>query len=132
MMSYTRYPEHDFTLVISNGNTSIGEWIDMVDQYGSEGMTSLELYDLRRHTNLYSNEEIERILHKTIADRNLRPAEAKTAVLVNEVTQFGLARMYELKSEIEGIETPLQVCFDLAEAIEWLGGDVKQVLKDYV
>jgi hypothetical protein len=132
MISYTRYPERGFTLFVSTGDTTIDEWLDMVQQYGSDGMTRLELYDLRRHTNLYSNEDIERILNKTIADRHLRPAEVKTAVLVNEDSQFGLVRMYELKAEVEGVDVPLQVYYDLAEALAWLGEDVMELLKDYV
>jgi hypothetical protein len=40
--------------------------------------------------------------------------------------------MYELKAEVEGIESPTEVFYDLTEAVEWLGEDVKEALKDYV
>jgi hypothetical protein len=132
MIFYTRYPEQNFTLFISKGDTTIDEWLATVSRYGSDGMTRLELYDLRLHTNLYSNDEIERILQKTISDASLRPAGAKTAVLVNETSQFGLARMYELKSEVEGIESTIQINYSLIEGTEWLGGNIKELLKDYV
>jgi hypothetical protein len=62
MMTYTRHSEHDFTLIVSKGDTTIDEWLNTLAQYSAEGISRLELYDLREHTNLFSNDEIEMIL----------------------------------------------------------------------
>ena len=131
MMKHTRYPEQDFTLFVSKGNTSIDEWLAVEKSYRSEGLTRLELYDLRLHTNLFSNDEIEMILSESVNHHHRRPPDAKTAVIVLEAAQFGLSRMYELKAEVEGIESPTGIYYGLTEALEWLGDEVKDLLKNY-
>ena len=131
MMTFTRYPEQDFTLFVSKGNTSIEEWLAVEKSSRSEGLTRLELYDLRLHTNLFSNDEIEMILAESVIHHRHRPPDAKTAVLVSEAAQFGLSRMYELKAEVEGIEFPTEIYYDLTEALDGLGDAVKDLLKNY-
>lgn len=39
MLEYTRYPDDDFTWLVSKGDTTIDEWLKTVQQYGREGMT---------------------------------------------------------------------------------------------
>lgn len=109
MLSFWRYPELDFSWFVSRGETSIAAWLQTVRQYGTEGMTRLELYDLRPQTNLYSNKEITIILQQTLKDQSLRPPDGRTAILVDEAVKFGLSRMYEIQAEVEGASAVTQV-----------------------
>ena len=124
MMLYTRHPDFDFTYLVSESETTIEDWLETIEKYRSEGLTKRELYDLRYHRALYSNEEIEKIIEVAVANRAMHTTERKTAIVVTNPSQFGLSRMYELKSEVEGVPTKLQVFYRVDEAIQWLGNDV--------
>lgn len=133
-MTYTRYPEQDFTLFISKGDTTIDDWIDTIGRYSAtEGISRLELYDLRTHTNLFSNDEIERLLFHALDNTNIRPKNNRTALLVNQGVLYGLSRMYESMTKVEGIENNDTEVFDtLEDAVEWLGEQAKVALSNYV
>jgi len=124
MLSYTRYPDLDFTLLISDGYTAIADWLRTVSEYREEGVTERELYDLRLQSNLFSNEEIKKILDIAAANISKHKGDRKTALVVESRPQFGLSRMYELLSEVEGVLTKTQVFYELDKAIGWLGQDV--------
>ena len=59
-----------------------------------------------------------------------RPSGVKTALLVKEVVQYGLSRMYEMKAKVSGVEPEVQAFYDITEAADWLGEQVKDVLAD--
>jgi hypothetical protein len=82
---YTRHPDHDFTHFVSTGETTIENWLENVVEYGSEGMTTRELYDLRHQTNMFSTEEIGMIINRSVMVEHLHPPNGKTAVLVDTV-----------------------------------------------
>ena len=124
MLSYTRYPELDFTWFVSQGETTITNWLATVRDYGAEGMTTRELYVLTQQTNLFSVEDIGQILTQTMEDQDLRLSDGKTAIVVDEVVKFGLARMYEMRAEAEGASANTQVFHHLEAAVSWLGDDV--------
>lgn len=128
MLSYTRYSDFDFTHFVSEGETSIENWLQTVHNYGRDGMTPRELYDLRGQTNLFANDEIEKILAIAVKNHAIHTSNRKTALVVGDRAQFGLSRMYELKSEVEGVHTKTQVFYELDQAIEWLGNDVADCL----
>ena len=128
MLTFTRHPGFDFTHFVSEGATSIANWLETVQRYGDAGLTTRELYDLRQHTNLYTNEEIGEILNLAVKNKPLHKPNRKTALLVDNTSQFGLSRMYELKSEVEGVLTRTRVFYELDDAIAWLGEDVAQCL----
>jgi len=124
MLTYTKYPEFDFTLFVSKGATTIEDWLQTVNDYGIEGMTTRELYDLRRHKNLFSREEIGRILSLSAANQDLRSRGVMTAILVDAAVKYGLSRMYEILAESIGIRIDIQVFYQMGEAITWIGDDV--------
>jgi len=124
MLSYTRHPNLDFTCFVSDGETTIENWLKTIHEYAAERMTTRELYDLRGQTNLFSNDEVGQILEIALKNRAIHEGNRKTAVVVDTISQFGLSRMYELKSEVEGVLTKTQVFYQLDDAIEWLGDDV--------
>ena len=129
MLTYTRHPDLDFTLFLSEGETTINNWLKVVQRYGKEGMTNRELYDLRKHTNLFSNEEIGKILKLAVKNKPLHKPGRKTALVVDNSSKFGLSRMYQMKSEIKGVLTRTRVFYNLGEAIAWLGNDVSQCVQ---
>lgn len=126
MLFYTRYPDLDFTHFVSEGETTIENWLETIRNYGLAGMTTRELYDLRQHQNLFSNEEIGKILEVAVKNKAMHKNDRRTAVVVENQPQFGLSRMYELKSQIEGVSTKTRVFYKLDQAIEWIGDDVAQ------
>ena len=129
MMRYTRHSEHDFTLFVSIGDTTIDEWLDTIARYSMEGISRLELYDLREHTNLFSNDEIEMILAHAIKNTNIRPKENKTAIVVSGEAQFGLSRMYAGIAMVEGLENNETMAFyTMEQAVAWLGGPAKDAM----
>jgi hypothetical protein len=130
MITYTRFPKSDFTLFVSKGDTTIEQWLDMVRLYSSEGLTRLELYDLRLHTNLFSNDEIDQIMSLSLSmdSKHPRSSVVKTALLVKEVVQYGLSRMYEMKAKVSGVEPEVQAFYDITEAADWLGEQVKDIV----
>ena len=132
MMTYTRYAEHDFTLFVSTNGTTIDEWLDTIARYSTEGISKLELYDLREQANLFSNDEIERILAHAVNNTNIRPEGNKTAILVSGKAQFGLSRMYEGIAIVEGLQNNETMAFyNIEEAVEWLGEPAKDALGGY-
>lgn len=124
MLSYTRHPDLDFTYFISIGKTTIENWLETVGKYGQDGMTTLELYDLRSQTNIFTNDEVGMILQQTMKDQALRPPKGKTAVVVDKAVKYGLTRMYEMQAEIENASSTTEVFYKLDDALDWLGGDV--------
>ena len=132
MITYTRHPEHDLTLFVSKGDTTIDEWLDTLKQYGAEGITKYELFDLKHHSNLFSSQEIERIIGFVSNNAKYRPPETKTALVVDKAAMYGVSRVYDILAEIEGIEGLVtEVFYNIDEAIEWLGEQVKDTLQDY-
>lgn len=130
MLSYTRYPDLDFTHFVSEGGTSIENWLQTIHSYGEDGMTSRELYDIRGQNNLFTNDEIEKILAIAVKNLAIHTNDRKTALVVENRAQFGLSRMYELKSEVEGVHTKTKVFYRMDEAMGWLGEDVAGCLSD--
>lgn len=128
MLSYTRYPEIDFTHFVSTGETTIQNWLEIVIDYGSWGMTSREFYDIRHQTNLFSNEEVNMIINRSVMVEHLHPPTGRTAVLVDSVYKYGLAKIYALKAKNHRWLPEVQVFFTLGEVIDWLGYDVAKCL----
>jgi len=124
MLSYKRYPDFNFTHFVSEGETTIENWLETVRRYGRDGMTTRELYDLRQQTNIFTNDEIGLILKKTMRDQALRPPTGRTAVIVDKAIKYGLSRMYGIQAEISGVSSKTEVFYQLDEAIEWLGEDI--------
>ena len=50
----------------------------------------------------------------------------ETAVLVDTAVKFGLSRVYEIQAGIHEGLSDFNVFYELDEAIEWLGQDVKR------
>jgi hypothetical protein len=128
---YTKHPLIDFTYFVSRGETTIENWLQTVINYAAEGTTTRELYDLRGQTNLFSNDEIGEILGVALKNRDIHKNNRKTALVVDNGPQYGLSRMYQLQSEVEGVLTETQVFYQLDEAIEWLGDDVAGAISEH-
>ena len=131
MFAYTRFPKHDFTLFVSQGSTQVDEWIKTLINYGTEGITKYELFDLRQHTYLFSTQELEQILHLTTSNIHYRPPETKTALVVDKTAMYGVSRVYDILAEVEGIEGLVtQVFYSIDEALMWLGEQAREAIRD--
>ncbi|MCP4643218.1 MAG: hypothetical protein GY851_22415 [bacterium] len=132
MFVYTKYPEQELAVLVVKGDTTIDEWLDALTRYDAEGPMKYELYDLRQQTTPLSSDDIHRIVQLSEKDRHLRPPEGKTAIIVGDALKFGLARMYELMSEIEGVTWETKPFYTVDEAAGWLGKDVAGLLENVV
>ena len=133
MLTYTRFPNHDFTLFVSHGDTKSDEWIKTLIDYGTEGITTYELFDLRQHTYLFSTQDLEKILNLTTSNLKYRPPETRTALVVDKTAMYGVSRVYDILAEVEGIEGLVtSVFYDIDDAVEWLGEQVREAIIDYV
>ena len=130
MLSYRIFPDLNFTWLVSQGETTIEGWLQTVARYRKAGVTAFELYDLRQQANLFSMEEIGRILDHTDSNQAFRPPKGKTAILVDEAVKFGLARMYEMQAEIKSTEWGIQVFYELEKAANWLGADIARLVSE--
>ena len=128
MLSYTRYPDLDFTHFVSEGKTTIENWLETVIGYGSDGLSVRELYDLRSQTNLFTTEETGMIVNRSVMVEHLHPPNGKTAVLVDSVEKYGLAEIYALQAKNHTWLPEVKVFFTLGEAIKWLGKDIARCL----
>ena len=71
------------------------------------------------------------ILGVALKNRDIHKNNRKTALVVDNGPQYGLSRMYQLQSEVEGVLTETQVFYQLDEAIEWLGDDVAGAISEH-
>jgi hypothetical protein len=128
MLSYTRYPDLDFTHFISEGETTIQNWLETAQRYALSGINTRELYDLRQQTNLFSVEEVGMIVNRSMMATRLHPPNGRTAIVVDDTAKYSLAQIYALQAQNhEGLHD-VQVFFALGEAIEWMGQDLAQCL----
>ena len=128
MLIYTRHPDLDFTYFVSEGETTIENWLESLTEYANEGMTTRELYDLRQQTNLFSTEGTGMIINRSVMVKHLHPPNGRTAVVVDDVVKYGIAEIYALQAKNHEELSEIKVFFTLGEAIGWLGNDVARCL----
>ena len=128
LLSYIIYLDFDFTHFVSEHETSIENWLETVQRYGTEGMTTRELYDFRWQTNLFSTEDIGMIVNRSVMVEHLHPPNGMTAIVVNDAVQYSLAKIYALQTRNHEKLPDVKVFFALGEAIAWLGDDVSKCL----
>jgi hypothetical protein len=128
MLTYTRHQDLDFAHFVSEGETTIENWLETAQRYAQKGINTRELYDLRQQTNLFSVEEVGMIINRSVMVTSLHSPNGRTAIVVDDANKYSLAKIYELQAQNhEGLHD-VQVFFALGEAIEWLGKDVARCL----
>jgi hypothetical protein len=114
--------EKDLTIFIITGELEYEEIIDMVDQTYSSEITLNILMDLSSaDTKSLTSEQIERIGKHSKKYSHLRIG-GKTAYIVSKDIDFGLARMYQIHTELNGHHEAHGVFRNMDEAMAWLNG----------
>ncbi len=114
--------ERDFALFTGSGILCLDDFIQAFDAYSKAGPVNLELYDLRKVSETQLTGEQIRTLAMLGASKNLeRLPGSKTALLAEASPEYGLSRMYQLLSELEGVAWDVSVFHSPEEAYAWLG-----------
>ena len=92
MLRYTRYPDHDFTHFVGEGEVPLALWLEVLKAYSNETPTQYELADLRGLTSRLSDNDIRQFLTFTEKDRTVRPVGSKTALVVTHPDDHWPAR----------------------------------------
>ena len=112
--------ERDLTEVTVTGKLDQQMIIDALEDFYGGRITSRMLWDLSGAdlADVQSG-QILRIISVAKRFAHLRP-EGKTAILTSRAVDFGMARMYELTSEIENHPIQHRVFKDRDAALQWL------------
>ena len=112
--------EENLTVFNISGDFGFEEIIDLVDLTYSSEITLNILMDLScANTASLTTEQIERIGNHSRKYSHLRIG-GKTAYIVTKDIDFGLARMYQIHTEIKGHHETHGVFRTLEEAMDWL------------
>jgi len=112
--------EEDLTVFNITGDLGFEEIIDLVDLTYSSEITLNILIDLTcADTKSLTSEQIAKISDHSKKYSHLR-SEGKTAYIVNKDLDYGLARMYQIHTELKGHHEAHGVFRSLEEAISWL------------
>lgn len=121
-ISYTIDRAKDLTLFTATDDVTYDDALTALGAYTKEGYTRFELFDFRNGTGRsFSTEQIELMLEMGKTNVGLRPAGGKTALVVSQDIDYGLSRVFQTLSEIEGITWEVEVFRSMDEAYEWLG-----------
>ena len=83
MLACTKSTNLDFTHFVSTRDTTIENWLETVQRYGGEDMTTRELCDQRPLTHLFTNKEIGEILTLALMNIPLPKSDRKTALVAD-------------------------------------------------
>jgi len=112
----------DMTVFTLTGQVTFSEFTDSLREYGKDGPTLLELYDLRELTGeRLSQTDIDRLVEYLNKFASDRPNNSKTAVVVDEDIDFGISKTIALLTLIDGfVPYQINVFRVIDEAIRWL------------
>jgi hypothetical protein len=128
-MSFTIDRCKDLTVFTLSGEVSFQEFMSVLNDYGRQGPTFLELYDLR----LIGGERLTTGEMNSLADflskhPDLRAPGNKTAIVVSEDIDYGFSRMISILTEDTTVYN-IEVFRDIDEAWKWLAVDAKLPLE---
>jgi len=119
------------TIFTATGDVTYNEAVNTLGAYTKDGYTRLELFDFSNGTGQsFTSEQIEQVLEMGKANLDMRPADGKTALVVSKDIDYGLSRVFQTLSEIEGITWEVEVFRSMNEAYEWLSLPQKGSEKD--
>jgi hypothetical protein len=111
----------DLTIFTLSGEVGYQEFISALTDYGREGTTLFELYDLRSISGKrLTTGEINSLADFLSRHPDLRPPGNKTAVVVSEDVDYGFSRMISILTE-DSTVYDIEVFRDEDEAWRWLG-----------
>jgi hypothetical protein len=108
-----------FTL---QGQVTLREMVDALNAYGKSGVTLNELFDVRELAGeRIASKDIDAVARYFKRHGGVRPENSKTAVLVDEVFDYGLSRMIQIYTEGE-VPFKIRIFKTMGEAMAWLAG----------
>lgn len=115
----------ELTVFKITGTVKIREWLNTLREYAGTGVTRYELYDIREGEGEgFTSKQIDKIVEDAKASIHVRPPGSKTALVATKDVHFGMSRMYQAVSEIEGITWKSETFRTIEDAYEWLGIDI--------
>ena len=109
------------TTNIASGKFSYEELIDWVNNYYSGTVTEFIIWDFTdADLSKITTEEIKKIV-QVVKKYSHKRAGGKTAFVSIKDLTFGLGRMFEILSEIEGIQFEYKNFKSVIAAKEWFG-----------
>lgn len=122
MLKYTRFPDCDFTLFVVEPETPITEWLSTLISYQESGETKYELYDTHKIKIIPKESDLEDIINHHHVNSSKRPAGSKTAIVVRNLKEHFLVRMYSILAKtVGGGKWHTCALFSIEEAKAWLG-----------
>jgi hypothetical protein len=114
------YPK-DLTIHTLTGAVTAEEIIQRIREYHSGKITMFSIWDLSEASvESYSEEKLRSVLAVGGKYAELRKG-GKTALVSSKTFLFGLERMYEMLSEVEGFLVEHRAFRSLEDAKEWIG-----------
>jgi len=111
----------DLTIFTVIGDVEFDELVHTHNSYGDAGLTRFEIYDLRNGTlESFTSEQMNQLAIVGKASIDLRPKGCKTALVVSKDIDFGMGRVYQALSEIEGVTWETEIFRSMDEAYQWL------------
>jgi hypothetical protein len=119
----------ELTVFKITGTVKIPEWLKTLQEYAKDGVTRLELYDIRDGEGEgFTSKQIDQIIEQAKSSTSPRPPGSKTALVVSKDVHFGMSRVYQAVSEIEGITWKTETFRSMEEAYKWLGIDISEAI----
>lgn len=118
----------DLTIFNARGSVTLKDWIAVLEEYQGQDMTKNRLYDFRGlGGERITPEQIEQIAWRIMNAPTLIPRGGKTAMVVAHQSDFGLTRVYQQHIDKETIGRETRTFWDMDEACQWLGVDVRLI-----
>ena len=110
----------DLTAFKVTGVTHFDEIMSAVSSFYESEPTKNVICDLQKVTEVpFYSEEIESIANNPARTRGMRPG-GKTAIVTQNNMVYGIARMFQIHSELKDIPYSVKIFHTIKEANEWL------------
>ena len=111
----------ELTVFTVTGTVKLREWLNTLQAYARAGPTRYELFDIRdAEGGGFTSKEIDPLIEGAKSRSDARPAGGKTALVVSTDVHFGMSRVYQAISEIEGITWESEAFRSIEDAYKWL------------
>jgi len=125
---YMIFEKENFTILLLEGDTSIDSIIDIVRKFGLATAEGVIIY--RNITSFDSPTEKVRQLSALMGDKINNLEKFRTGVVVEDDLEFGLTRMFQSFSEMNGNSNQIGIFKTIQDCSVWLNKDVSNFLEN--
>jgi len=122
------FEKENFTILLLEGDTSIDSIIDIVRKFGLATAEGVIIY--RNITSFDSPTEKVRQLSALMGDKINNLEKFRTGVVVEDDLEFGLTRMFQSFSEMNGNSNQIGIFKTIQDCSVWLNKDVSNFLEN--